>query len=103
MFVTAQGSALTRYRRAIEMGSLLLAELSAREMNYVPLPDALGLLALYAAEPSPKFERAATRWLGRLALEKPELGLHDVQLAAVALAALPEREDVLRVLLELSR
>ena len=50
-----------------------------------------GLLALYAAEGSPKFGKAAVRWLGRLALESDDLSLHDVQLAAAALHALPRR------------
>lgn len=84
--------------------SLLLAELCAREMNHLPLKDALGLLALYAAEPDPKYERAAARWLGRLAFEEPELSLAEVQFAAAALAALPTREETaMRVLLDLIR
>src|SRR5687767_10249931 len=73
LFVTAQDSALTRYRRAIESRSILLAELSAREMGFVTLPDALALVALYAAEGSPRFDKAATRWLARLALESDDL------------------------------
>lgn len=59
------GSPLTRYRRAIGERSLLLAELAAREMNHLPRRDALGLLALYAAENDPKYERASGRgWPG---------------------------------------
>jgi hypothetical protein len=54
-------------------------------MAYVSLRDALGLLALYAAEGSPKYGKAATRWLGRLALESDDLSLDDAQLAAAAL------------------
>ena len=73
-------------------------------MGYVGLRDALGLLALYAAEGSPKYEKAATRWLARLALENDNVTLHDLQLAAAALAALPRRHDAaLKVLVELSR
>lgn len=102
-FVTAQGSPLTRYRRAIESRSLLLAELSARVMNHVPLRDALGLLALYAAERDAKYERAAARWLARLALEKPELGIVEIHFAAAALAAMPAWEETaIRVLVDLS-
>jgi hypothetical protein len=51
-------------------------------MAFLSLRDALGLLALYAAEDSPKYEQAATRWLGRLALESDDLSLDDAQLAA---------------------
>lgn len=73
-------------------------------MAFVSLCDALGLLALYAAEDSPKFVKAATRWLGRLALESDDLSLHDVQLAAAALHALPRRPDsALQVLGDLTR
>jgi len=44
--------------------------------------------AVYAAADSPKFEPAAVRWLARLALEKHEVTLGHVQLAAAALAEL---------------
>lgn len=73
-------------------------------MGYVALGDALGLLALYASEGSPKYEKAATRWLARLALENDDVTLHDMRLAAAALAALPGRTDSsLQVLTDLSR
>ena len=102
--MAAQGSALTRYRRALERRHIFGAEIAAREMGYVGLRDALGLLALYASEGSPKYEKAATRWLARLALENDDVTLQDVQLAAAALAALPRRsEGSLRVLTDLSR
>jgi hypothetical protein len=102
--VTAQGSPLTRYRRAIASRSLVLAELAAREATYLSLPDALGLLVLYAAAEDPKYARASARWLARLGLERPELGLAEMQLAAAALAVLPTMEETaLRVLVELSR
>jgi hypothetical protein len=104
LFVTAQGSALTRYRRALERRHIFGAEIAAKEMAYVSLRDALGLLALYAAEGSPKYGKAATRWLGRLALESDDLSLDDAQLAAAALQALPRRPDsAMKVLSDLSR
>lgn len=104
MFLTEQGSPATRYRRAVETRSILLAELAAREMSWVPLKDALGLLALYAELGDRKYERAAVRWLVRLAAEKPELQLRDLQLAVGALQAMPDRVDVaLNVLTDLSR
>lgn len=83
---------------------MFLAELAAREAGYLSLPDALALVALYAEEESPKFDRAAVRWLCRLGLERPELTLREMQLAAAALAALAERErSATSVLSELSR
>jgi hypothetical protein len=102
--VTAQGSAHTRYRRALERRHIFGAEIAAKEMAYLSLRDALGLLALYAAEDSPKYGKAAVRWLGRLALESDDLSLHDVQFAAAALHALARRPDsALKVLQEVSR
>jgi hypothetical protein len=102
--VTNQGAALTRYRRALERRHIFSAEVAAREMAFLSLRDALGLLALYASEDSPKFGKAATRWLGRLALESDDLSLDDLQLATSALQALPRRSDsALSVLTDLSR
>jgi hypothetical protein len=102
--VTAQGSAFTRYKRALERQHVLGAEIAVREMNYISPRDALGLLALYAALDSPKYEKAATRWLGRLALEGKDISLDDLQLAAAALHALQTRPDsALSVLRDLSR
>jgi hypothetical protein len=78
--------------------------MSAKEMGYVPLRDALGLLALYAAEDSPKYEKAARLWLGRLALESDDVSLSDLQLAAAALQTLAIRPDsAMKALTDLSR
>jgi hypothetical protein len=102
--VTAQGSALTRYRRALERRHVFGAEIAAKEMAFLFTENALGLLALYAAEDSPKYDRAAVRWLGRLALESDDLQLADLQLATAALHALRRRPDsALSVLTDLSR
>jgi hypothetical protein len=40
-----------------------MAEDAARELPNLPLEDALQLVHLYAERRSPKFERAAMRWL----------------------------------------
>jgi len=102
--VTAQGSPLTRYGRAIDAKSVLMAEIAAREIGWVPLKEALRLVALYAEKEDPKFEKAAARWLVRLAVEKPDLSLCDLQFVLAALDALPTRpESALRVLTQLSR
>jgi len=46
-----------------------MAEDAARELPNLPLEDALQLVHLYAERGSPKFERAALRWLGRYLAE----------------------------------
>jgi hypothetical protein len=62
-FVTAKANPYVRFRRAIERRALWMAEDAARELPNLPLEDALKLIRLYAERGSPKFERAALRWL----------------------------------------
>ena len=63
--MTAEAHAHVRFRRAIERRALWAAEDAARELPNLPLEDALQLVHLYASRGSPKFERAAMRWLER--------------------------------------
>ena len=42
-----------------------MAEDAARELPNLPLEDALQLVRLYAEQESPKYEKAALRWLER--------------------------------------
>lgn len=66
-----------------------LAEDAAREMPELSLEDALQLVHLYAERGSPKFERAAMRWLARyLSESSPRLG-HFAKVAA----SLAERDE----------
>jgi hypothetical protein len=80
--LTAQPHAHVRFRRAIERRALWLAEDAARELPNLPLEDALQLVHLYAERGSPKYEKAAMRWLERyLAEHEPRLR-HFAELAA---------------------
>lgn len=63
--MTDQPHAQVRFRRAIERRALWLAEDAASELPNLSLADALQLVHLYAERGSPKFERAARRWLIR--------------------------------------
>lgn len=63
--MTSEPHAHARFRRAIERRALWLAEDAARELPKLPLEDALQLVHLYAERGSPKYEKAALRWLGR--------------------------------------
>ena len=69
MFVTAQPNEHVRFRRAIERRALWLAEDAARDLPNLALEDALQLVHLYAERGSPKYERAAMRWLERYLTE----------------------------------
>lgn len=60
VFVAAPGSALTRYRRALERRHIFGAEIAAKAMAFLSLRDPLGLLALYAAEGPPKLDKASS-------------------------------------------
>ena len=86
--MTAPPSPHIRFRRAIDAKSVVLAELTAREMRHLTLEDALELVVLYAETGDAKFERAASRWLGRLIVERENLTLGEAQLAAAALVGL---------------
>ena len=87
-FLTAQPHAHVRFRRAIERRALWLAEDAARELPNLPLEDALQLVHLYAERGSPKYEKAALRWLERyLAESSPRL-----QHFAEITASLAQRE-----------
>jgi hypothetical protein len=57
-FVTSEGHAYARFRRALERRALWAAEDAARELPKLSLEDALQLVHLYAERGSPKFEPA---------------------------------------------
>jgi hypothetical protein len=97
--VTAQGSPLSRFRRAVDHGNLFEAEASAREFGRLDLADALELLRLIAEREPHRYERAAIRWHGRLELERPGLTIAESQLALSALAVLPSEGATANALL----
>jgi hypothetical protein len=79
-----------RFRRAIEHRALWMAEDAARELPNLPLEDALQLVHLYAERGSPKYEKAARRWLVRY-LSEGSPSLRDVEKVTVILAKLEAR------------
>jgi hypothetical protein len=93
------------FKRAIERGNLLIAEMTARELGRLALADALDLLVLVVEKEPERRDRFATRWLSRLIEEDPRLTLDEVRLAASALAALGGRshEQSASLLAQLAR
>ena len=63
-----------RLQRALDAGSLLLAETAARECHRVEVEDALGICLLLASEHDARYERAAVRWVGQLLSKRPDTG-----------------------------
>jgi hypothetical protein len=85
VFVTAQGSPLTRFYRALERRNVFLADSAARELEGgLPVEDAYRLVVLYAEARDDRFERAALRWLERYIAESSP-SLTDVAAAASTL------------------
>jgi hypothetical protein len=59
-----------------------MAEDAARELPNLPLEDALQLVHLYAERGSPKYEKAAMRWLERYLTEGEPRLQHFAELVA---------------------
>jgi hypothetical protein len=88
--MTSDGSAYTRFKRALEVGNLTLVRAAAAELPHVSIRDALRVcLLLRDDDDLALYERAAVRWTGRFALEARGADLQAIQTAAAALDALP--------------
>lgn len=99
--MTSDGSPYTRLRRAIRAGNIALITATAAELEYIGLEDALGILLVIEDKHEERFDAAAVRWAGRLALETPDLELAELAGAIESLHALPN-EHAQRILLALA-
>jgi hypothetical protein len=70
MFVRSGGHRYAEFQRALKNGNLWVAGAAARELPQASLEDALKLVHLYREKESPKFEKAAMKWLRRYLEEK---------------------------------
>jgi len=87
--VTSQGSPYGRLRRALDAGNPTIA-LSAAELHFVSLPDALEIVLLLVDEPG-RFRRAALRWHARYCGELPDVGFEEAHAVLACLAGLAGR------------
>lgn len=87
----AAGSTHGAFQQAVERGNVLVAVTLARELGRLSLEDALALTELFARVGDDRFQPAAVRWLARLATEREGVTLAAVQVAASALAVLPDK------------
>jgi hypothetical protein len=93
------------FRRAVEHGNLVAAELSIREMGVIGLDEALEFVALIAQKGEwPRARRAAGRWLERYVGESAAT-IDEAVFAAGCLAALggPSQGLALAALRELAQ
>jgi hypothetical protein len=86
---------------AIQAHNLANIHATAAELGHVGLHDALGILLVSEAMNDVRFDSAAVRWAGRLALETPDLELAEPAGALESLHALPD-EHAQRNLLALA-
>ncbi len=94
--MSTKGSAYARFKRALATGNLALVHAAAAELPRVDLVDALSICLLLSAHDDERFDRAAVRWLARLALERPALRLDDLRAGLVAFRALPHNPTAAR-------
>jgi hypothetical protein len=87
--MTSQGSPYARFQRALRIGRLSMVRAAAAELPQVDLTDALAICLLIERQDEERFERAAVRWLARLSLEAPTVGIEDLRQGLVAFEALP--------------
>jgi hypothetical protein len=85
MFVTSEGHPGAIFQRAVRSRNLVAVEALLIDMRWVPLEHARALVELYAEHGSPKYERAALKYLGRY-LTEADPSLEDVAQLAGLLA-----------------
>jgi hypothetical protein len=101
VFVTAQGSAYMRFRRALDRRNVTEALSAASELQFVGLTEALELTLLLADRQDDRYERAAARWHARFLQEVPNIDLRESQAVLPLLAAIPTNRLAAGALAEL--
>src|SRR3954452_3385772 len=94
--MTSGGSPYARFKRALLTGNIALVHAAAAELPAVDLADALSICLLMSARDDDRFERAAVRWLARVALERPAVGLGDLRDGLIAFEAMPYNPEAAR-------
>ena len=100
-FVTAQGSAYMRFRRALDRGNVTEALSSASELDFVSLAEAIELTLLLADGELEKYNRAAVRWHARFVQETKNVDIRESQAVLALLAAIPANALAAAALAEL--
>jgi hypothetical protein len=88
-FVTSQGSAFMRFRRALDRRNVTEALSAASELQFVGLAEALELTLLLADGEDPRYERAALRWHARFVYETKNVDIRESVAVLALLTAIP--------------
>jgi hypothetical protein len=94
--MSSQGSPYARFQRALRIGRLPLVRAAAAELPRIDLHDALAICLLIERQDGERYERAVVRWLARLAVEVPTVGIDDLREGLVAFEALPHNPAAAR-------
>src|SRR3954469_10159535 len=94
--VSDKGSPYVRFKRALATGNLAIVRAAAAELPTIDLGDALAICLLMSERNDARYERAAVRWLARLSLERPAVGLSDLRDGLIAFEAMPYNPDAAR-------
>lgn len=86
--VTSDGSPYARFQRALKTRNLGIIRAAAAELPNVSLLDALAIVEVIRVRQPDAFDRAAVRWLGRFATERPAVRLDAVAEAVDAFVSL---------------
>jgi hypothetical protein len=86
-FVTSQGSAFMRFRRALDRQNITEALSAASELPHVGIAEALELCLLLRDKAPERYPQAALRWHGRLCREV-NLSLEEAQAVLAALVVM---------------
>src|SRR4051812_47967926 len=89
--MTSQGHPTAIFRRAIDAGNVVAAEIAALELRGLSLTDALDLTALVALRDRERSRRFAARWLQRWLDETAGVSIDEAAMVAACLAALGGR------------
>jgi len=76
--MTSDGSPYSRFQRALKTRNLSIIRAAVAELPNVSLLDALSICVVIRERQPDAFERAAVRWLGRFATERPAVRLDAV-------------------------
>ena len=98
VFVTSQGHAYARFRRALLTKNVRLIDAAARDLTQVSLEDALRILVVLAEQGDTRFERAAARFAARAMTER-RLDLAEARYVLALAEALPRSPDSVALLL----
>jgi hypothetical protein len=99
MFVTSQGHAYSRFRRALLTKNVTLINAAAAELQHVRLDDALRVLVVLAEKHDPRYDRAAARFAARVTSER-QLDLADARYVLALAEALPRTPDSIALVLQ---